>query len=152
MRNFYLFIYLLYIPLIPLPRSRHAVMPRKGTRRKERRKNGSRQRATPSTPTQPLDACMGEEEKNGKQKEEQKKQEARPQPSYLDNLVASYDPHGSYSEPILKLKGTISLGGQEKRNDKKTQKSRSEEKVVGFSSAPLFPARKREVVTQGGTI
>ena len=26
------------------------------------------------------------------------------------------------------------------------------EKVVGFSSASLFPARKREAVTQGGTI
>ena len=35
--------------------------------------------------------------------------------------------------------------------DKKTQKSRGEEKVVGFSSASLFPKRKREAVTQGGT-
>ena len=31
--------------------------------------------------------------------------------------------------------------------DRKTSKSRSEEKVVGFSSASLFPTRKRE----GGT-
>ena len=38
---------------------------------------------------------------------------------------------------------------QEKR---KTWKSRSEEKVVDFSSANLFPTRKREVVTQGGTM
>ena len=43
------------------------------------------------------------------------------------------------------------LGGQEKRKDK-TQKSRSEEKVVGFSSASLFPTRKWEAVTQGGTM
>ena len=40
------------------------------------------------------------------------------------------------------------LGGQEKRKDRK----RSEEKVFGFSSASLFPTRKQEAVTQGGTI
>ena len=50
------------------------------------------------------------------------------------------------------LKSTISLGVQEKRKDRKTQKSRSEEKVVGFSSASLFPARKREAVAQGGSM
>ena len=44
------------------------------------------------------------------------------------------------------------LGGQKKRKDRKSQKSRSEEKVVGFSSASIFPARKWEAVTQGGTI
>ena len=43
------------------------------------------------------------------------------------------------------------LGSQEKRKDRKTQKSTSEEKVVGFSSASLFLTRKWEVVTQGGT-
>ena len=47
---------------------------------------------------------------------------------------------------------TISLGGQEKRKNKKTRKSRSEEKVEGFGSASLFLVRKREVVTQGGTM
>ena len=35
----------------------------------------------------------------------------------------------------------------EKRKDRKTQKSRSEEKVVDFSSASLFTARKQEAVT-----
>ena len=50
------------------------------------------------------------------------------------------------------LQGAISLGGQEKRKDSKTRKSRSEEKVTGFSSAFLFLARKRESVTQGGTM
>ena len=44
-------------------------------------------------------------------------------------------------------KGSISLGGQEKRKGKKTRKSRSEEKVAGFISVSLFPARKREGVT-----
>ena len=32
------------------------------------------------------------------------------------------------------LKGTISLGVQEKKRDRKTRKSRNEEKLVGFSS------------------
>ena len=36
--------------------------------------------------------------------------------------------------------------------DRKTQKSRIEEKVDGFTSASLFPTRKQEAVTQGGTI
>ena len=44
------------------------------------------------------------------------------------------------------------VGGQEKRKDSKLRKSRNEEKVVGFSSASVFPTRKREAVTQGGTI
>ena len=44
-----------------------------------------------------------------------------------------------------------SIAGGQKRKDRKTMKSRSEEKVVGFSSASLFPARKREAVTQAGT-
>ena len=67
------------------------------------KKNESRQKAKPSTPTQAIDAHMGEEEKSRKQKEEQKKKKgADPQPSYLDHLVASYDPYGSYGGPILK--------------------------------------------------
>ena len=51
----------------------------------------------PSSSTQPIDAHMGEEEKKKKEKEEQKKQGVGPQPSYMDHLVASYNPHGSYS-------------------------------------------------------
>ena len=39
-----------------------------------------------------------------------------------------------------------------KRGDRKTQKSRNEEKVEGFSSASLFPTMKWEAVTQGETI
>ena len=49
-------------------------MPRKETRRKERRKNGSGPWAKPSTPTQTNDAHMGEEKKNRKQKGVQKKE------------------------------------------------------------------------------
>ena len=48
------------------------------------------------------------------------------------------------------LKGTISLRGQEKRRDKKSRKSRSEEKVVSFSSASIFPSRKWEANFRGG--
>ena len=41
------------------------------------------------------------------------------------------------------------MGGQEKRKDRKTQKSKSEEKVVGFSSAnPKGNLR----LTQSGTM
>ena len=40
---------------------------------------------------------------------------------------------------------------EKREKTKKTRKTRREEKVVGFSSVSLFPARKREEVTQGGT-
>ena len=43
-------------------------------------------------------------------------------------------------------------GGEEKRKDRKVSKSRSEDKVVGFSSASLFPVRKWEAVTRGETM
>ena len=43
--------------------------------------------------------------------------------------------------PQEALKGTILLEGQEKRKERKTRKSRSEKKVVGFSSASIVPAR-----------
>ena len=39
------------------------------------------------------------------------------------------------------------LGGREKRKERKSQKSRSGEKVVGFSLVSLLPARKLEAVT-----
>ena len=38
-----------------------------------------------------------------------------------------------------------------KRKARKTWKSRREEKVVGFSLASLYPAKKLEAVTQGRT-
>ena len=52
--------------------------------------------------------------------------------------------------PAGSTQGTISLGDQ-KRKKRKSQKSRDEKKVVGFSSASVFP-RKWESDTQGGTI
>ena len=77
-------------------------MPRKETSRKEPSKNGSEQKAKLSTPTQAIDARMGEEEGNRKQKEEQKKYtRSEPQPRYLGHVVASYNPQGSYGGPIL---------------------------------------------------
>ena len=57
----------------------------------------------PSTLSQTIDVRMVEEKKNKKQNEEQKKgQGAGSQHSYLDHLVASYDPHRSYDGTILK--------------------------------------------------
>ena len=43
------------------------------------------------------------------------------------------------------------LRSQEKRKDRKTRKSRNKEKVVGFSIASLFQARKLGTVNQGET-
>ena len=43
------------------------------------------------------------------------------------------------------------LESHEKRKDRKTRKSGSEEKVVNSSSASLFPARKWEAATEVGT-
>ena len=43
-------------------------------------------------------------------------------------------------------------GSQERREDRKTRKSRSEAKVEAFCSTFLFPVRKQEAVTQGGTM
>ena len=40
------------------------------------------------------------------------------------------------------------MRGEEKRKYRKIRKSRNEEKLVGFSSAFLFIAMKREAVTQ----
>ena len=62
---------------------RRATMPRKETVRKERKENGSRQKAKPSTPTQGIDARMGGEEKNIQQKEEQKKETGSGAPTQL---------------------------------------------------------------------
>ena len=43
------------------------------------------------------------------------------------------------------------LGVQGKRKDIKTRKSRSGDKGVGFRSYSISPAKKLEVITQGGT-
>ena len=44
------------------------------------------------------------------------------------------------------------LGSQEKRKDRKSQKSMSEEEVAGFRSASPFPTRKWETVTKGARV
>ena len=49
--------------------------------------------------------------------------------------------------PACGTQVTISLKGKEKRNNRKAYTSRSEEKVVCFSSASLLRERKREAVT-----
>ena len=54
------------------------------------------QRAKPPTPTRAIDALIGDEEQN----EEQNK-ERTPNPATLDHSVASYNPQGSWGEPIL---------------------------------------------------
>ena len=58
----------------------------------------------PSSPTHAVGAHIGEEEKNGKQKKEEKyiNRERASNPATLDNLVASCDPHGSYGGFNLK--------------------------------------------------
>ena len=50
-------------------------MPRKETRRKGGRKNGSGQKAKPSNPTQATDESMGEEEKNRNRRKNKKKKQ-----------------------------------------------------------------------------
>ena len=52
--------------------------------------------------TQTIDALIGDEEKNIKQKKEKERnREQVPNPATLDYSVASYDAQGSYGEPIL---------------------------------------------------
>ena len=50
------------------------------------------------------------------------------------------------------LKGTISLEVRRRKKTWKTGKRSIVEKVMGFSSASLFTASKREAVTQGKII
>ena len=59
---------------ISLPQGRHAIIPRKETRREERRKNGSGQKAKRSIPTQAIDERMGGRGKAKKTEEKQKKE------------------------------------------------------------------------------
>ena len=53
------------------------------------------QRMKPPTPTQLIDALIGDEEQNRKQERK------RHNLGTLDHAVASYDPQGSYGELIL---------------------------------------------------
>ena len=73
-QNIYIYIYLFiyYTYTVSCYHSWHITTPGKETRRKQQRKNELGQKAKPSTSTQAIEACMGEEEKNRKQKEEKK--------------------------------------------------------------------------------
>ena len=70
-------------------------------RRAKKRKGIEAQRAKPFTPSQAIEALIGEEEQNGNQKEEKRKRERIRNPDTPDHLVASYIPHGSYGGLIL---------------------------------------------------
>ena len=69
----------------------------------EEKKGVEVQKGKPPAPTRAINALIGEEEQNEKQKKEQKERnrERAPNPAALDYSVASYDPQGSYGEPIL---------------------------------------------------
>ena len=66
---------------IPLLRGRRATMPRKEARRKGMKKNGSGQRAKPSTPTQAIDAGMAEEEQKTEGRTKERNGERAPNPT-----------------------------------------------------------------------
>ena len=131
-------------------------MPIKETRRKEEwrekseKKKGSGQRAKPPTPTLAIDALIREGEQNWKQKKEQKKETGREVPSqttiwshlitHMDHAVGLF-----WNSPLppggilLLLRSNTSrkhskvlYRRQEKRKNRKTRKSKSEENVVGF--------------------
>ena len=53
---------------------------------------------------------------------------------------------------FLKDEGKIRVRRRGKAGEHGKVGVKRKEKVVGFNSASLFPARKREPVTQGGTI
>ena len=56
----------------------------------------------PLKPIPGIDARIGDEEQNGKQKKEKERNKERvPNPATQDHSVASYDAQGSYGEPIL---------------------------------------------------
>ena len=58
------------------------------------------QRMKPHTPTQATDAFI---EKKNRRKTEERNREWDPNPATLDHSVTSYNPHGSYGEPIFLL-------------------------------------------------
>ena len=72
-------------------------------RRAKEKKGNEAQRV--KHPTREIDELIGNEEQNERQKKERTKERKRewvPNSVALDNLVTSYDPHGSYSGAILK--------------------------------------------------
>ena len=72
----YIFFIYLFIRHIPYPATAGSARnnAKKRDKKERTKKNGSGQKAKPSTSTQAIDAHMGEEEKNIKQKKKQKKE------------------------------------------------------------------------------
>ena len=72
-------------------------------KRAKKREGIEVERVKPSAPTQVIGALKEEEEQNEYRKKEQKERnkEQGSNPATLDHSVASYDPQGSTSEPIL---------------------------------------------------
>ena len=64
-------------------------------RRAKKKKWIEAQRTKPTTPTWAVDALIGEKGQNGKQKKEIERSRNR-----VPNPVASFNRHGSHSEPI----------------------------------------------------
>ena len=69
-------------------------------RRGKKRKGIEAQRGKLPTPSQGIDEHIGDEEQNGEHKK--RNRERIRIPANPDHLVASFDPHGSYSRPVLK--------------------------------------------------
>ena len=65
-------------------------------RKKKEEKVFKGQMLKPSYPTREINTLIEDEGPKGKKKNEQKDREWGSNPVTLDNLVASYDPHGSY--------------------------------------------------------
>ena len=65
-------------------------------RKAKKRKGIEAHRVKPPTPSQTTDAHIGDEEKN-----EERNRERVPNPATPDYVVASYEPHDSYGEPII---------------------------------------------------
>ena len=64
----------------------------------------------PAISSQVTDALIGDEEQNGKHKKNKKKnREQTLNSSFLEHLIASYDPHRSYGEPVLNPVGLNSM-------------------------------------------
>ena len=103
---------MLYENLLPPQWGRHLPTLRKGIRRKEQRsekiekKKGSRYRGRNPTSIPVNDALIGEEEQTGKKEREQRNRKQVSNSTTLDPSVASYDPQGSYGEPIFVIPPT----------------------------------------------
>ena len=160
------YICLLYEYLFQPMLGQHASMPRKG---KGFRHIGWN---TQPHPRQMMRSQGMKSRMENRREQKEINREQVPNPATLDHSVTSYDvpilfnPWLIYiyiypsiyilllwrSNPSRQHSNVLYCWGQNRRKDRKTQQSKSGEKVVGFSSASLFPAMKGEAVTHGGAI